>query len=76
MFFSKTHDILEFLNFLYSPQITQYNFLVVLVIEKISGFFYKSCKFAQSNKLLPFNIKAINQIQNYPYIIKLYACIL
>ena len=29
-----------------------------------------------SNKLLSLNIKSINPIQNYPYIIKSYACIL
>ena len=33
-------------------------------------------KFAFSNKLLPFNMKSINPIQKYQYIIEFYACIL
>ena len=33
-------------------------------------------KFAYSNKLLPFNMKSIKQIQKYLHIIKFYACVL
>ena len=33
-------------------------------------------KFEYSNKLLPFNIKSLNPIQNYLQIIELYAFIL
>ena len=33
-------------------------------------------KLEESNILLPFNTKFINQIQKYPHIIEFYACIL
>ena len=33
-------------------------------------------KFVYSNKRLPFNMKPINPIQNYPHIIESYACTL
>ena len=39
---SKRYDILGFSNFLYLPQITQYNFFIVLVIENILVLFYHS----------------------------------
>ena len=39
---SKRYDILGFSNFLYLPQITQYNFFTVLVIENILVLFYHS----------------------------------
>ena len=36
------YDILGFLNFLYLLEITQYNFLIFLVIENILVLFYSS----------------------------------
>ena len=33
-------------------------------------------KFLYSNKLLPFNMKSINPIEQYPDIIEWWACIL
>ena len=38
--FSKWYDILGFSNFLYLPQIVQYNFTVFLIIENILVLFY------------------------------------
>ena len=38
--FSKKYDILEFSNFLYLPQITQYIFFTFLVIKNILVLFY------------------------------------
>ena len=40
--FSKRYDFLGFSNFLYLPQITQYNFFIFLVIENILVLFYRS----------------------------------
>ena len=40
--FYKRYDILSFSNFLYLPQITQYNFFIFLVIENILVLFYRS----------------------------------
>ena len=38
--FSKRYDILGFSNFLYLPQIAQYNFTLFLIIENILALFY------------------------------------
>ena len=40
--FSKMYDILGFSNFLYLPQIIEYNFFIFLVIEYILVLFYHS----------------------------------
>ena len=80
--FSKMYDILDFSNFLYLTQITQYNFFLLLVTENILVLFHHSFqyspaenKFIESSKLLSFKIKSINSIQKYPHI-ELCACIL
>ena len=40
--FSKMYDILGLSNFLYLPQIMQYNFFIFLVIKSILVLFYHS----------------------------------
>ena len=40
--FSKRYDILGFSNSLYLPQITQYNFFILIVFENILVLFYHS----------------------------------
>ena len=40
--FPKSYDLLGFSNFLYLPQITQYNFFIFLDIENILVLFYHS----------------------------------
>ena len=82
MFFLKMYDILGFSNFLYFPQITQHNFFI-LFIQNIFVLFYHPIHICYEktnaynlNKLLPFNIKSINPIQNYVHITESYACIL
>ena len=73
-----------FSNFLYLPQIRQFNFFIstflvmgnILVFLSFFSYSLGENKFTQSSKPLPFLIKSINQIQKYPYIIELYTCIL
>ena len=38
--FSKRHDVLDFSDFLYLPQITQYNCFIFFIIENILILFY------------------------------------
>ena len=40
--FSKRYDILDFSNFIYLPQIMQYNFFIYLIIENILALFCHS----------------------------------
>ena len=48
------------------------------VIIILSFFLYSlgENKFMWKKKPLPFNMKLINTVQNYPYIIESYACVL
>ena len=69
-FLGGMNDILGFSNFLYLPQISQYNFFIVLAIENTLVLFYYFIK------LLPFNIKQINSTRKYLHIIESYAYIL
>ena len=45
------------------------------VVLSFSSYLLGENKLVYSNKLLPFNIKSINPIQNYRYIIELYSSI-
>ena len=74
------YDILVFSNFRYLLQILQYILTYLDSIKNMSlAFFSYSLgenKFVYSNKLLPFNMKSINQIQQYPHIIESFSCII
>ena len=74
------YNILGFLNFLYSPHITQNNFLVIEkyfnIILWFFSYFLGESKFVYSNKVLSLNIKSTNPIQTYQHIIESYPFIL
>ena len=74
------YDILVFSNFLYLLQTLQYILAYLDSIENMILPFFAyplgENKFVYSNKLLPFNMKSINQIQQYPHIIESYVCII
>ena len=78
-FFKKNGDTLVFSGFLYFFQTLQYVLTYLDSIENILMLFLYSLgekRLVYSNKLLPFNMKLINPIKDYPHIIHSYACIL
>ena len=76
MFFSKIYDIFGFSDFLYLPQITQYNFFHLNPFSywKYFSSILSFCSYSIGEN--EFVINPINPIQKYSHIIESYTCIL
>ena len=77
------HDILDFSNIVYLPEVAQYNFFILtflmnenIIILSFFSYLLGDNKFLQSSNFLLFSIKSINPIQKHPHIIESYTHIL